>query len=212
MPGKKPKERQRYMLRVNDTLVEVTRAVYLAWYQAGRKERYQVEKMQRHGVCSMEELQEKGYDCSFSVLSPEEIIIRLSEIQELEEALGYLTKEDAELITLLFFEEFTVKETAQYFGCCPKTIRNRRKKVLEKLKEQLENTKNNVEIKISKKFFKQVNFCPFTHAVSEGANVYLQFKKINPLKNCTLTISYQQREDTRNFSATHFCGGNPVKT
>ena len=122
MPGKKPKERQRYMLRINDTLVEVTREVYLAWYQAGRKERYQVEKMQRHGVCSMEELQEKGYDCSFSVLSPEEIIIRLSEIQELEEALGYLTKEDAELITLLFFEEFTVKETAQYFGCCPKTV------------------------------------------------------------------------------------------
>lgn len=65
MPGKKPKERQRYMLRVNDTLVEVTRAVYLAWYQAGRKERYQVEKMQRHGVCSMEELQEKGYDMLF---------------------------------------------------------------------------------------------------------------------------------------------------
>ena len=194
MPGKKPKERQRYMLRINDTFVEVTRAVYLAWYQAGRKERYQVEKMQRHGVCSMEELQEKGYDCSFSVVSPEEIVIRLSEIQELEKALGYLTKEDAELITLLFFEEFTVKETAQYFGCCPKTIRN------------------NVEIKISKKFFKQVNFCPFTHAVSEGANVYLQFKKIKPLKNCTLTISYQQREDTRNFSATHFCGGNPVKT
>ena len=37
MPGKKPKERQRYMLRINDTLVEVTREVYLAWYQAGRK-------------------------------------------------------------------------------------------------------------------------------------------------------------------------------
>ena len=33
----------------------------------------------------MEELQEKGYDCSFSVVSPEEIVIRLSEIQELEE-------------------------------------------------------------------------------------------------------------------------------
>ena len=138
MPGKKPKERQRYMLRVNDTLVEVTRAVYLAWYQAGRKERYQVEKMQRHGVCSMEELQEKGCDCSFSILSPEEIVIRMSEIQELEEAMRCLAKEEAELITLLFFEEFTVKETAQYFGCCPKTIRNRRKKVLEKLKEQLE--------------------------------------------------------------------------
>ena len=138
MSGRKPKERQRYMLRVNDTLVEVSRAVYLAWYQAGRKERYQVEKMQRYGVCSMEELQEKGYDCSFSVVSPEETVIRMSEIQELEEAMRCLVKEEAELITLLFFEEVTVKETAQYFGCCPKTIRNRRKKVLEKLKEQLE--------------------------------------------------------------------------
>ena len=28
MPGKKPKERQRYMLRINDTFVEVTRAVW----------------------------------------------------------------------------------------------------------------------------------------------------------------------------------------
>lgn len=54
MPGKKPKERQRYMLRINDTLVEVTREVYLAWYQAGRKERYQLEKMQRYGVCSIQ--------------------------------------------------------------------------------------------------------------------------------------------------------------
>ena len=86
----------------------------------------------------MEELREKGYDCSFSVVSPEETVIRMSEIQELEEAMRCLVKEEAELITLLFFEEVTVKETAQYFGCCPKTIRNRRKKVLEKLKEQLE--------------------------------------------------------------------------
>ena len=44
MPGKKPKERQHYMLRVNDTLVEVTRAVYLAWYQAGRKSDTRLKK------------------------------------------------------------------------------------------------------------------------------------------------------------------------
>ena len=44
MRGKKPKERQRYVLRVNETLIEVTRDVYLAWYQSRRKERYQLEK------------------------------------------------------------------------------------------------------------------------------------------------------------------------
>ena len=96
MRGKKPKERQRYVLRVNENLVEVTRDVYLAWYQSRRKERYQ------------------------------------------QEALKYLSEEEMELIRLLFFEEYTVKKTAQYFGCCTKTIRNRKNKVLQKLKDRLE--------------------------------------------------------------------------
>ena len=73
-----------------------------------------------------------------TVLSPEEIVIRVSEIQELQEALKYLSEEEMELIRLLFFEEYTVKKTAQYFGCCTKTIRNRKNKVLQKLKDRLE--------------------------------------------------------------------------
>lgn len=56
MRGKKPKERQRYVLRVNETLIEVTRDVYLAWYQSRRKERYQLEKMQKNGVCGIEKV------------------------------------------------------------------------------------------------------------------------------------------------------------
>ena len=72
------------------------------------------------------------------ILSPEEIVIRVSEIQELQEALKYLSEEEMELIRLLFFEEYTVKKTAQYFGCCTKTIRNRKNKVLQKLKDRLE--------------------------------------------------------------------------
>ena len=127
MRGKKPKERQRYVLRVNETLVEVTRDVYLAWYQSRRKERYQLEK-----------IGETSYNSYLHILSPEEIVIRVSEIQELQEALKYLSEEEMELIRLLFFEEYTVKKTAQYFGCCTKTIRNRKNKVLQKLKDRLE--------------------------------------------------------------------------
>ena len=56
MRGKKPKERQRYVLRVNETLVEVTRDVYLAWYQSRRKERYQLEKMQKNGAKPLSDL------------------------------------------------------------------------------------------------------------------------------------------------------------
>lgn len=116
MRGKKPKERQRYVLRVNETLVEVTRDVYLAWYQSRRKERYQLEKMQKNGVCGIEKVGETSYNSYLHILSPEEIVIRVSEIQELQEALKYLSEEEMELIRLLFFEEYTVKKTAQYLS------------------------------------------------------------------------------------------------
>ena len=98
MRGKKPKERQRYVLRVNETLIEVTRDVYLAWYQSRRKERYQLEKMQKNGVCGIEKVGETSYNSYLHILSPEEIVIRVSEIQELQEALKYLSEEEMELI------------------------------------------------------------------------------------------------------------------
>lgn len=114
MRGKKPKERQRYVLRVNETLVEVTRDVYLAWYQSRRKERYQLEKMQKNGVCGIEKVGETSYNSYLHILSPEEIVIRVSEIQELQEALKYLSEEEMELIRLLFFEEYTVKNSTVF--------------------------------------------------------------------------------------------------
>ena len=49
MRGKKPKERKNYILRTeNETLVEVTREVYLEWYQSRRREKYQQEQKQKH--------------------------------------------------------------------------------------------------------------------------------------------------------------------
>lgn len=69
MPGKKPKERQRYMLRINDTFVEVTRAVYLAWYQAGRKERYQVEKCRGMGYAAWRNYRKKAMTALFGSIT-----------------------------------------------------------------------------------------------------------------------------------------------
>ena len=41
MRGKRPKERKCYILRAGDgTVVEVTREVYLEWYQSRRQERF----------------------------------------------------------------------------------------------------------------------------------------------------------------------------
>ncbi|MCI6044089.1 sigma-70 family RNA polymerase sigma factor [bacterium] len=134
MRGKKPKERKSYVLRVeNGTLVEVTREVYLEWYQSRRRERYQNEKMKKHGVCSLEGLEENGCFSVQSNISPEEEVFKKIYIDKLREAMENLPEEDVYLIYLLFFEEVTVKEAAQLCGCSRKTIQNRRKKILNDL-------------------------------------------------------------------------------
>lgn len=59
--GKKPKEREKYILRVqNGELLEVTREVYLEWYQSKRREKYQRERDQKYGVCSLNAMEEAG--------------------------------------------------------------------------------------------------------------------------------------------------------
>lgn len=139
MRGKKPKERKSYVLRVeNGTLVEVTREVYLEWYQSRRRERYQNEKMKKHGVCSLESLEENGCFSVQSDTSPEEAVLKKMYIDKLREALENLPEEDAYLIYLLFFEEITVKEAAQLCGCSRKTIQNRRKRILDNLYQMMQ--------------------------------------------------------------------------
>lgn len=134
MRGKKPKERKSYVLRVeNGTLVEVTREVYLEWYQSRRRERYQNEKMKKHGVCSLESLEENGCFSVRSDISPEEAVLKKMHIDKLREAMENLPEEDDYLIYLLFFEKVTVKEAAQLCGCSRKTIQNRRKRILKEM-------------------------------------------------------------------------------
>ena len=134
MRGKKPKERKSYVLRMGDgTLVEVTREVYLEWYQSRRRERYQTERNQKYGVCSLNELEERGDSFIPVTDSLEETAIKKLYIEKLRKVLDELPEADVYLMYLLFFEEVTVKESAQLCGCSRKTIENRRKRILKEL-------------------------------------------------------------------------------
>lgn len=135
MRGKRPKERKSYVLRIGDgTLVEVTREVYLAWYQSRRREKYQEERSRKNGVCSLEQLEEKAGTAIPVRDSLEETAIREMCIEKLREVMNNLPEMDAYLIYLLFFEEVTVKEAAQLCGCSRKTVENRRRRILRELK------------------------------------------------------------------------------
>lgn len=105
MRGKKPKERKSYVLRMPDgSLIEVTREVYLEWYQSRRKERYQMERQKKQGVCSLEalngygDLEEEKYD------TEETVLCKLYEAK-VREGIARLAKEDARLIYLLFLKK-----------------------------------------------------------------------------------------------------------
>ncbi|MCU6761927.1 RNA polymerase sigma factor [uncultured Roseburia sp.] len=138
MRGKRPKERKCYVLRAGDgTVVEVTREVYLEWYQSRRRERYQNERKQKYGVSSLEALSEKGILPDGRADGPEEMVIRELCVEKLRSVMEELAEADAYLLYLLFFEEVTVKEAAQLCGCSRKTIANRRKRILRELNEKL---------------------------------------------------------------------------
>lgn len=141
-PGKKPKERDVYLLRIkNGILVEVTREVYLEWYQSKRREKYQVERKQKYGVISLEAMMENGtipIPQQYAGDIPESIVIKNILMEKLGAEMKALPKTDVLLIGLLFFENATVREAAEFFGCTQKTIHNRKKRILAKLYDAME--------------------------------------------------------------------------
>lgn len=137
MRGKKPKERKSYVLRMPDgSLIEVTREVYLEWYQSRRREKYQMERQKKQGVYSLEALNEYGNIGEERCDTEETVLCKLYKAK-VREGIARLAKEDARLIYLLFFEEVTIKDAAQIMGCSRKTIYNRRKRILSELRSIL---------------------------------------------------------------------------
>ena len=138
MRGKRPKERRCYVLRTSDGIVvEVTREVYLEWYQSRRRERYQKEQERKYQVSSLEMLAEQGNILIGDSDGVEDMVIREMCAEKLRSVMKELAEEDVYLLYLLLFAEVTVKEAAQICGCNRKTIANRRKRILAKLKEKL---------------------------------------------------------------------------
>lgn len=144
MPGKAPKERERYFIRLdNGEVCEVNREVYLCWYAAERQDRYQRERDMKHGLVSLEEMAERRYEdgrgCVCDLLaSPEESIeeqyIQKLLVERLYESLGKLTKGERQLIHDLFFCNIGVREYARQKGVTHHSVQKRRDRILEKMR------------------------------------------------------------------------------
>ena len=144
MRGKQPREWEKYFIRLGGgTLVEVGREIYLEGYRSERRERYQRERDRKHGVCSINKLHEKGYypeKSNYLKDTTLETVLKDECRDRLENALKKLPEQEKRLVRLLYFEDMTVKKTAEIFGCSRKTIQNRREKVLEKIRKMMSET------------------------------------------------------------------------
>ena len=142
MRGKKPSEREKYVLRVGSgTFVEVTRDVYLEWHRSRRREKYQMEQKRAHDVCSLEAL---GGNVRPAIPggdwenTPEEHALRSACMEKLRESIAVLPEQDARLLHMLFVGEMTVTDAALSFGCSRKSIQKRRDRILLHLRAEME--------------------------------------------------------------------------
>lgn len=134
-------EKKVYTIIVKKQRIEVDEAVYRAYHQFREAERYQQKLIWKYEL-SMEQFQENGVSVEYKVTQFndffEEKLVKQDEVQRLKEALLLLDKDEQMLINELFLLEISERVLSVETGIPQKTINNRKKKVLLKLKEILE--------------------------------------------------------------------------
>jgi DNA-directed RNA polymerase specialized sigma subunit len=135
-------ENKKYTIVVKHQRVEVSKAVYYAYHKAREAERYQ-NKVVRHFELSLERFQEEGVhiELQFNLyqLSVEDKLIVQEQLQKLKLALATLEPEEKLLIHELFFSGKSERDLSAMIAVPQKTINDRKRKILLKLRHLIEN-------------------------------------------------------------------------
>lgn len=132
-------EKDKYIIKVEGTLVEVTPEVYYSYFRMERQERWQEEKLQGHDVVSYDALDNTetvGVEVlpDLKLPSMEEVIMTREIYEKLHRAVDALPKEERDLIHAIYFEGKSEREYARILGISQNSTLKRRRKILAKLK------------------------------------------------------------------------------
>lgn len=130
--------RKQYYIPIEGKLIEVTREVYIAYYQAERRERYLIEQEQKHGVIYMGADQEK-YMEKYTQLQK---INQGTESQAVERVyldslIKGLGEKEQEVFYFCCLEGYSLRAAADRMGIHYLKARRLLKRVCEKLKNRL---------------------------------------------------------------------------
>lgn len=135
-------DNKKYTIVVKHQRVEVSKAIYYAYHKARETERYQ-NKVARQFELSLERFQEDGVhvELHFTPHQPtfEDKLIAQEQIQKLRVALAVLNPEEKLLIYELFFNGKSERDLSAKIAIPQKTINDRKKKILIKLRHLIEN-------------------------------------------------------------------------
>lgn len=132
-------DKEKYMIKIQGDLIEVSEDVYYAYFRMERQERWQEEKKQVHDVLSYDALDNEeivGAEMIPDLTSPslEENVISRELKDRLHHAVAALPRAERDLIYAIYFEGKSEREYAKQQGCSQNKIYKRRIKILSKLR------------------------------------------------------------------------------
>ena len=121
--------------------MEVSEAAYRAYHKEREAERYQ-SKLIRQNELSLERFQDDGVNVDYLIVRVQpDILDRLIHQEQLEAlwiALQSLPEDERSLIDELFFNEKSERELSAMISVPQKTINDRKKRILLKLRKLIE--------------------------------------------------------------------------
>ncbi|WP_312699241.1 sigma factor-like helix-turn-helix DNA-binding protein [Sedimentibacter sp.] len=137
-------ERKEYKIKIQGQLISVSEEIYLEYYRMKRRELHLEEKDKAHRVflySALDTEETSGEDAIPDITSPkvEDVVTDKLLAEKLHQCLNQLTKEEQELIYILFFQNKSEHQVSRETGIAQKTIHNRKVRILSRLKKLLEN-------------------------------------------------------------------------
>ena len=124
-------DKEKYMIKIQGALIEVSEDVYYAYFRMERQERWQEEKKQEHEVVSYDALdngETTGAEAIQDMATPsmEEIAIANELNERLHHAVAALPKAERDLIRAIYFEGQTEEDYGKKTGMSQLVRWNRR--------------------------------------------------------------------------------------
>lgn len=132
---------KKYTIVVKHQRIEVSEAIYRAYHKEREAECYQ-NKLIRQNELFLERFQEDGVNIDYLIVHVQpDIVDRLIHQEQLEAlwiALQFLPEDERSLIDELFFNEKSERELSAMISVPQKTINDRKKRILLKLRRLIE--------------------------------------------------------------------------